>query len=136
MMGLLAWAWLFTLPGLVLTALVAIPFFNVNINGEGIFLKERSRRIRICAAVLVVVLAFLLFFGVYVALPATLLLAALLVVAAAVLVVVDQVARVGGPLRVDVPARALRARRARDDLDAMDRLCGCREFPRRLSAAA
>jgi quinol-cytochrome oxidoreductase complex cytochrome b subunit len=69
-------------PGLVLTALVVIPYFNVNINGEGIFLKERSRRIRICTLVLVVLLAFLLFFGVYVAIPATLLVASLLFVAA------------------------------------------------------
>jgi quinol-cytochrome oxidoreductase complex cytochrome b subunit len=69
-------------PGLVLTALVVIPYFNVNIQGEGIFLKERSRRIRICAIVLVVLLAFLLFFGVYVALPATLLVALLLFAAA------------------------------------------------------
>jgi quinol-cytochrome oxidoreductase complex cytochrome b subunit len=69
-------------PGLVLTALVVIPYFSVNIHGEGIFLKGRDRRIRFCALVLVVLLAFLLFFGVYVALPATLLIAALLSVAA------------------------------------------------------
>jgi quinol-cytochrome oxidoreductase complex cytochrome b subunit len=69
-------------PGLVLTALVIIPYFNVNIQGTGIFLKERDRRIRICAIVVIVVLAFLLFFGVYVALPATLIIAALLFAAA------------------------------------------------------
>jgi quinol-cytochrome oxidoreductase complex cytochrome b subunit len=71
-------------PGLVLTALVVIPYFNVNIQGEGIFLnlKTRSRHVRICAAVVVVVTAFLLFFDVYVALPATLVVATLLFAAA------------------------------------------------------
>jgi len=60
-------------PGLVLTALVVIPYFNVNIQGEGIFLKDRSHRIRICVGVILVLFAFLLFFGVYVALPAAVL---------------------------------------------------------------
>jgi hypothetical protein len=69
-------------PGLVLTALVVIPYFNVNIHGEGLFLKHTRRRTRICALVFAVLLAFFLFFGVYVAIPATLLLAALLFVAA------------------------------------------------------
>jgi quinol-cytochrome oxidoreductase complex cytochrome b subunit len=69
-------------PGLVLTALVVIPYFNVNIQGQGIFLSETRRYIRICTLVLAVLLAFFLFFGVYVAIPATLLVAALLFVAA------------------------------------------------------
>jgi quinol-cytochrome oxidoreductase complex cytochrome b subunit len=69
-------------PGLVLTALVVIPYFNVNIHGEGLFLSDTRRRTRICAMVVAVLLMFFLFFGVYVAIPATLLVAAFLFVAA------------------------------------------------------
>jgi quinol-cytochrome oxidoreductase complex cytochrome b subunit len=69
-------------PGLVLTALAVVPYFNVNIHGGGLFLSDTRRRIRICALVLAVMFAFFLFFGVYVAMPATLVTASLLMVAA------------------------------------------------------
>jgi quinol-cytochrome oxidoreductase complex cytochrome b subunit len=69
-------------PGLVVTALAVVPYFNVNIHGRGIFLSETRRRIKICTLVLAVMFAFFLFFGVYVAIPATLVVAALLFVAA------------------------------------------------------
>jgi quinol-cytochrome oxidoreductase complex cytochrome b subunit len=69
-------------PGLVLTALVVIPYFNVNIRAEGVFLEDRHRRTVISAVVFAVMIIFLLFFGVYVALPATLLVAILVFVAA------------------------------------------------------
>ena len=70
------------LPGLVVMALVVIPYFNVNIFGEGIFLKDRPRRVGICVLVIVALLVFFLGFGVYVALPATLVIAVSLLVAA------------------------------------------------------
>src|SRR5471032_2928526 len=69
-------------PGLVVMALVVIPYFNVNIEAEGIFTKDRKRRLTICSVVIVALLIFLLVFDVYVALPGTLLIAALLFAAA------------------------------------------------------
>lgn len=68
-------------PGLVVMALVIIPYFNINIEAEGIFCKDRPRRLRIAGIVVAALLVFLLVFDVYVALPATLLIAALLLLA-------------------------------------------------------
>jgi menaquinol-cytochrome c reductase cytochrome b/c subunit len=34
-------------PGLVVMALIVIPYFNINIEAEGLFLKDRKRRLRI-----------------------------------------------------------------------------------------
>lgn len=69
-------------PGLVVMALVVIPYFNVNIEAEGIFTKDRRLRLTICSIAIAVLLIFLLAFEVYVALPATLLIAVLLFAAA------------------------------------------------------
>ncbi len=69
-------------PGLVVMALIVIPYFNVNVEADGIFTKDRQRRLTICALVIVALLIFLLVFDVYVALPATLLIALGLLVAA------------------------------------------------------
>ncbi len=69
-------------PGLVVMALVVIPYFNINVEADGIFTKDRRRRLTICSFVIAALLVFLLAFEVYVALPATLLIAALLLVAA------------------------------------------------------
>lgn len=69
-------------PGLVVMALIVIPYFNINIEAQGIFLKNRVRRAGIFAAVAVVLTLFLLWFDVYVALPGTVLIAALMGIAA------------------------------------------------------
>ena len=69
-------------PGLVVMALIVIPYFNINIEAEGIFSKDRQRRIIACGIVIAVLLVFLIAFDVYVALPATLLIGAGLLVAA------------------------------------------------------
>ena len=34
-------------PGLVVMALIVIPYFKVNIEADGLFLKDRQRRLRI-----------------------------------------------------------------------------------------
>src|SRR5215467_15872428 len=48
--------------GLVVMALVVIPYFNINIEAEGLFLKDRERRLRVfyiaSAALLLFLLAF------------------------------------------------------------------------------
>src|ERR1044071_5223274 len=55
-------------PGLVVMALIVIPYFKVNIEADGLFLKDRTRRLRIFYVVGSLLSLFLLFFKVYVAL--------------------------------------------------------------------
>ena len=69
-------------PGLVVTALIVIPYFNINIEAEGFFLKDRKRRTSIFAIVAIVLTLFLLVFQVYVALPGTVIIATLMAIAA------------------------------------------------------
>ncbi len=69
-------------PGLVVMALIVIPYFNINVEAEGIFAKDRKLRIRIASVALVCLLAFLLIFDVYVAVPATVVIGILLGLAA------------------------------------------------------
>ena len=69
-------------PGLVVTALIVIPYFNINVEAEGIFTKDRKLRIRIASIAVLCLLAFLLVFDVYVAVPATVLIGVLLAMAA------------------------------------------------------
>lgn len=69
-------------PGLVVMALVIIPYFKVNIEADGFFLKDREKRLRIFYVVAVALALFLLFFKVYAALVPTLIMAAIMLVAA------------------------------------------------------
>ncbi len=69
-------------PGLVVMALIVIPYFRVNIEAEGLFLKDRQRRLRIFYMVATALSLFLLFFKVYAALIPTLIIAAVMLVAA------------------------------------------------------
>jgi hypothetical protein len=68
-------------PGLVVMALVVIPYFNINIEAEGLFLKDAERRLRIFYVVAIALSLFLLLFHVYVALAPTLIVAGFMVVA-------------------------------------------------------
>src|SRR5271157_2145816 len=49
-------------PGLVVMALIVIPYFNINIEAEGLFLKDRAKRLRIFG---IVVGVFCIFLAVY-----------------------------------------------------------------------
>ena len=69
-------------PGLVVMALIVIPYFKVNIEAEGLFLKDRGRRLNIFYFISVALSLFLLFFKVYAALVPTLILAAIMLLAA------------------------------------------------------
>ncbi len=69
-------------PGLVVMALIVIPYFRVNIEAEGFFLKDRQRRLRIFYIVATALSLFLLFFKVYAALIPTLIMAAVMLLAA------------------------------------------------------
>lgn len=69
-------------PGLVVMALIVIPYFKVNIEAQGLFLKDRQRRLRIFYTVATLLSLFLLFFHVYAALVPTLIVASLMIIAA------------------------------------------------------
>ena len=69
-------------PGLVVMALIVIPYFNINIEAQGIFLKDRKRRLTIFGVVAIALTIFLLVFDVYVAVPGTVIIAALMALAA------------------------------------------------------
>jgi menaquinol-cytochrome c reductase cytochrome b/c subunit len=59
-------------PTLVVIALIVIPYFNINIEAEGLFTKDRAQRLRVFWIVAVVLCVFLLLFDVIVALIPTL----------------------------------------------------------------
>lgn len=69
-------------PGLVVMALVVIPYFKVNIEADGLFLKDRQKRLRIFYVVTIALSLFLLFFKVYAALVPTLIMVGLMLLAA------------------------------------------------------
>jgi quinol-cytochrome oxidoreductase complex cytochrome b subunit len=72
-------------PGLVVMALIVIPYFNINIEAEGLFLKDRKRRLLIFYLVAAGLSLFLLFLPeqpMYVALVPTLIVAGFMVLAA------------------------------------------------------
>ncbi len=69
-------------PTLVVIALVVIPYFNINVEAEGLFLKDRARRLRVFYVIAVLLSLFLLVFDVYVALGPTLIVSAFMVLAA------------------------------------------------------
>src|SRR5208283_2590529 len=69
-------------PGLVVMALIVIPYFNINIEAEGLFLKDRKRRLLIFYVAAAALSVFLLVFDVYVALVPTLIVAGFMVLAA------------------------------------------------------
>ena len=69
-------------PTLVVIALVVIPYFNINVEAEGLFLKDRKRRLQIFYLAALALSLFLLLFQVYVALVPTLIVAGFMLWAA------------------------------------------------------
>ena len=69
-------------PTLVVIALIVIPYFNINIEAEGLFTKDRQRRLRIFWIVAIALCLFLLFFDVMVALVPTIITVVLMTLAA------------------------------------------------------
>jgi menaquinol-cytochrome c reductase cytochrome b/c subunit len=68
-------------PALVVMALIVIPYFKVNIEADGLFLKNRQRRLRIFYFVAMLLSIFLGWFHVIVALIPTLIMAGLMLLA-------------------------------------------------------
>ena len=69
-------------PGLVVLALIVVPYFNINIESDGLFLKDRDKRLRIFLAVAVTLCIFLAVFEVFVALVPTLVITGFMLLAA------------------------------------------------------
>jgi hypothetical protein len=70
------------IPTMVVVALIVIPYFNINIEAEGLWLRNRQQRLRILAIVIPLFALFLAFFQVWAALVPTLLIAGLMLLAA------------------------------------------------------
>ena len=68
-------------PTLLIIALVVIPYFNINIEANGLFLKDHARRVRLFYITALGMLAFLLFFHVYVAVGPTVIVTLAMIVA-------------------------------------------------------
>ena len=69
-------------PTVLIVALVVIPYFNVNIEAQGLFLKDRRKRVRLFYLAAGGMLLFLLVFKVYVAVGPTLIVGGAMAVAA------------------------------------------------------
>ena len=69
-------------PTLVVMALIVIPYFNINVEAEGVFLKDRKRRLLIFYVVAAALCLFLLWFDVLVALVPTLIVVGFMALAA------------------------------------------------------
>lgn len=69
-------------PTLVVIALIVIPYFNINVEAEGLFLKDRKRRLLIFYVATAALSIFLLAFDVIVALVPTLIVAGFMMLAA------------------------------------------------------
>ncbi len=69
-------------PGLVVMALIVIPYFKVNIEADGFFLRDRQKRLMIFYAVTALLVIFLGLFHVLVGLIPTLIMAGLMLLAA------------------------------------------------------
>jgi quinol-cytochrome oxidoreductase complex cytochrome b subunit len=70
------------IPGLLVVALIVIPYFDINIEAEGFYLKNRQHRLRLSMIVSGALIVFLSFFDVYVALVPTVLTAGFMLLAA------------------------------------------------------
>ena len=69
-------------PGLVVMALIVIPYFKINVEAEGLWLRDRATRLRIFGIVVVLFCIFLVVFDVWVALVPTLIVASFMLLAA------------------------------------------------------
>ena len=69
------------IPGLVVMALIVIPYFNINVEAEGLWLRDKAKRLRIFGIVVLVFCIFLAIFDVWVALVPTVIVAAFLLLA-------------------------------------------------------
>jgi hypothetical protein len=69
------------IPFVLVVAMLVIPYFNVNIEAESFFLRNRNSKRNLLYAITGFFLLFLWFFDVYVAMPPTLIVAVLMLIA-------------------------------------------------------
>jgi menaquinol-cytochrome c reductase cytochrome b/c subunit len=69
------------IPFVLVVAMLVIPYFNVNIEAESFFLRNRNSKRNLLYAVAGFFMLFLWFFDVYVAMPPTLIMAVLMLIA-------------------------------------------------------
>ena len=70
------------IPGMVVVALIVIPYFNINIEAEGLWLRDRSKRLRIAMIVFGTLTIFFLLLKVWAILIPTVVVAGFMFVAA------------------------------------------------------
>ena len=70
------------IPGLVVMALIIIPYFKINVEAEGLWLRDKQKRLRIFGIVVALFCIFLAVFDVWVALVPTLIVAGFMLLAA------------------------------------------------------
>jgi len=70
------------IPGLVVMALIVIPYFKINVEAEGLWLRDKAKRLRIFGIVVVLFCIFLAVFDVWVALVPTLIVAGFMLLVA------------------------------------------------------
>ncbi len=70
------------IPGLLVISLIVIPYFDINIEAQGLFLKNRAQRLRLSMILCLALIVFLAVFDVYVALVPTAIVAFFLLLAA------------------------------------------------------
>ncbi|MFY9725951.1 MAG: hypothetical protein WB579_19370 [Bryobacteraceae bacterium] len=70
------------IPTLVVLALIVIPYFGINIEAEGFWIRDRERKMRLLAIVVGALVVFLAWFEVYAVLIPTLLIAGFMFLAA------------------------------------------------------
>jgi menaquinol-cytochrome c reductase cytochrome b/c subunit len=68
-------------PGLVVMALIVIPYFKINVEAEGLWLRDKAKRLRIFGIVVVLFCIFLAVFDVWVALVPTLIVSGFMLLA-------------------------------------------------------
>ena len=70
------------IPGLLVISLIVIPYFDINIEAQGLFLKNRAQRLRLSMILCLALIVFLAVFDVYVALVPTAIVTLFLLLAA------------------------------------------------------
>jgi menaquinol-cytochrome c reductase cytochrome b/c subunit len=70
------------IPTLVIIALIVIPYFNINVEAEGLWQRDKAKRLRIFGMAVVLFCIFLAVFDVWVALVPTVIVAAFMLLAA------------------------------------------------------
>ncbi len=70
------------IPTLVVIALIVIPYFNINVQAEGLFLRDKAKRVKIFTVIAVLFTIFLIVFDVIPAVVPTLIVAGFMLLAA------------------------------------------------------